>query len=507
MNGRTNTTSVTEVIEGVQIPLEPVTNFSLVPDTGKIALTWTDPVDKVATPGGEMVAEWNYTLIIRREDRAPVSPSDGIQVLREGTRNQYSSTPYIDEGLDIGKTYYYAAYAYSTIGVVSEATLVNASPREAILKYYNTLSSFDTDFARLDSSWSYHPYYTVAGTQNNVLITGENGPNDATNSPVYSLTKDLVRSEIGALSVARYRPIGGSINGHAFFAGGHQRTGTAGGEETPYGSAIDMYTPSLTRNNITSPYANVTSMGTAPVSDNLLYAGGWVAQGTQTTQVFSVSTSMTVTPVSAGLQQGVNDVAGATNGLHAIFFGGLHYEGYPEYDSTGTSKVVAYDSSLTRVLATTLWIQDTVGWEDISTPWQIGCHLNNRAIFAGGLNHNDPTGNVRSFDQSLTVQSLTPLSVARFAVGAETIGGRALFVGGIISTGGSKPTGSSAVDVYDEALTRSNGPSMPRSAAVRYYYRASGVIDNVAIFVAPNRLDHQNQNEYNWAGAISWIVE
>ena len=40
MNGRTNTTSVTEVVEGVQVALEAPTNLVLTPLNARVDLTW-----------------------------------------------------------------------------------------------------------------------------------------------------------------------------------------------------------------------------------------------------------------------------------------------------------------------------------------------------------------------------------------------------------------------------------------------------------------------------------
>ena len=51
MNGRTNVTTNTDVLE---VPLDPVTNFVTEEGTGKVLLSWNDPKDKYATPEGEL---------------------------------------------------------------------------------------------------------------------------------------------------------------------------------------------------------------------------------------------------------------------------------------------------------------------------------------------------------------------------------------------------------------------------------------------------------------------
>lgn len=113
---------------GIRIPLEAPTGFNSSISDGTISFSWTDPVDKVANPGGELVSEWNYTLVVRKAGSAPLTPTDGYQVLRTTSRNQYSATPFVDTGLDNDVTYYYAIYAYSTLGVPSEALIGNATP-------------------------------------------------------------------------------------------------------------------------------------------------------------------------------------------------------------------------------------------------------------------------------------------------------------------------------------------------------------------------------------------
>lgn len=127
---------------GIRIPLEAPTGFNSSISDGTISFSWTDPVDKVANPGGELVSEWNYTLVVRKAGSAPLTPTDGYQVLRTTSRNQYAGTPFVDTGLDNDVTYYYAIYAYSTLGVPSEALVGNATPTYfASISYARSLST------------------------------------------------------------------------------------------------------------------------------------------------------------------------------------------------------------------------------------------------------------------------------------------------------------------------------------------------------------------------------
>ena len=508
MNGRTNTTSVTEVIEGVQIPLEPVTSFALAPDTGKIALTWTDPVDKVATPGGEMVAEWNYTLIIRREDRAPVSPSDGIQVLREGTRNQYSSTPYMDEGLNVGKTYYYAAYAYSTIGVVSEAATGSASPREAILKYYQTKNFGQSDFGSDQWNQGNEAYatsmtdssdVTFVSTQNNVLVAFPL----LAKSRLYSFDKSFTKSQLSDFPTQKYLASSESVNGNGFIVGGSMSDPSDGG-------LFYKISPELTVQSGTYSGLNKYFMASATVGNSVVFASGRNHVSYATAQylvntVHAINESMTVTPLANTVNRS-DSMAGTTNGRHAIFAGGDPFV-------AGGYDPVAYDSSFTQTKLSS--ISSTV----YAVAWMKGVYLNTRALFAGGQREANVDANISSvvlsYNQSLTIEKLTDLSTPKVKLGAENIGGFALFAGGNTDLSG-KDYHSRTVDVYNSSFTRSSGPTLPNTYDnyINDYtgrtFRMSGKIDNVAMFFAlpmPEFYDDWSNPNNVWTGIASYIVE
>ena len=133
MIGRTN------AIDGgssLEIPLDAPTNFAAAGGNAQVSLTWTDPADKYATPGGEtsesgdqLVSEWDYTRIVRKAGSQPTGPNDGTPVVEVSTRNQYQSSPYVDSGVQNDTTYHYAAYAYNKEGVVSEGAFTTATPQ------------------------------------------------------------------------------------------------------------------------------------------------------------------------------------------------------------------------------------------------------------------------------------------------------------------------------------------------------------------------------------------
>ena len=137
MNGRTNVTGggSNGSLGGV-IPLEAPSNFVVTPDNGKCLLTWTDPKDKYADEVGEitdegdqLVSQFAYTRIVRKQGSAPSSPNDGDLVTDSSTRNQYQSSAYTDDGLTNNTLYYYAAFAYNTDGVYSGAAVGSGTPK------------------------------------------------------------------------------------------------------------------------------------------------------------------------------------------------------------------------------------------------------------------------------------------------------------------------------------------------------------------------------------------
>ncbi len=111
----------------LQIPLEAPTALTATAGNAKVSLTWTDPVDKYATPEGEqaqdpqqLVSVWAYTKIVRKAGSAPTGPNDGVAVVSSEVRNAYQTEPFVDTGVENDVTYYYGAFAYNEDFVVSE---------------------------------------------------------------------------------------------------------------------------------------------------------------------------------------------------------------------------------------------------------------------------------------------------------------------------------------------------------------------------------------------------
>lgn len=134
MNGRTNSNGTTT--DTIQIPLDPVTNLDAVAGNAQVTLTWTDPLNKYATPEGEqagdpdqLVSVWQYTAIVRKEGSAPTGIHDGILVAESQVHNQYQTNGYVDSGLTNDTLYYYGLFAVNEDGIESEVTAISAMPK------------------------------------------------------------------------------------------------------------------------------------------------------------------------------------------------------------------------------------------------------------------------------------------------------------------------------------------------------------------------------------------
>ena len=119
----------------LQIPLDAPTSFSATAGNAQVELTWTDPLDKYATPEGEvsetgdqLVSEWDHTVLVRKTGSQPAGPNDGTVVVSSSVRNQYQTTAYVDSGLTNDTTYYYGVFAYNKDGVASAGAFTNATP-------------------------------------------------------------------------------------------------------------------------------------------------------------------------------------------------------------------------------------------------------------------------------------------------------------------------------------------------------------------------------------------
>jgi hypothetical protein len=90
---------------------------SIIPGDGQLLVTWENPVD----------GDWTGTLVVRRDDRFPVGPADGV-VIFDGVGDQV-----LDRGLNNNQTYYYGLFSHDELpnyclGVTAQGAPVAGAP-------------------------------------------------------------------------------------------------------------------------------------------------------------------------------------------------------------------------------------------------------------------------------------------------------------------------------------------------------------------------------------------
>lgn len=139
MNGRTNTSGIT-VNNGISIPLEAPTNLLLSAGDQEISMTWTDPIDKYTETFNELVSQWSYDTIVRKEGSVPSSPHDGTVVAKITSKNQHQNIPFTDTGMENDKRWYYSIFAHNQFNTPSDAISDSDIPTARIaLEYVNEI--------------------------------------------------------------------------------------------------------------------------------------------------------------------------------------------------------------------------------------------------------------------------------------------------------------------------------------------------------------------------------
>ena len=423
----------------IRIPLEAPTDLSLVGTDGAVLVTWTDPVDKVATPGGEMVAEWNYSVLVRNTERVPVSPGDGVEIVRTQTRNQYQTTQYTDDFyIENNVTYYYAVFAVTTIGTVSESASGSATPDAATPVY------------KQDMLITYPFVYeaSTSASQNHVIITGGHSELNNGNYATYARTIDTSLAEGTAANVngTGGPKTTGTLNGYAFFVC------------QPESSGITVYSPSLAR-SLASVSQEGPGVGVG-ITDNYAVILGSAVEydpqwGKDGLYCCAFNTSLTKTQLP-NFANAIGAQKSAKAGSYAIFSGGHEYDfGYYR-----PASVLAYDDSLTKY---EVLPRNSSGVYKACGAASAGGY----AMFAGGSNdqytYSSASNTVLAFNASLTKVPTTGLREAKACVVGLTMGNYAVFAGGVTASNRDSLT----VDYYDELLVRTAMPNVPDDTQLR----------------------------------------
>ncbi|WP_033118139.1 hypothetical protein [Intestinimonas butyriciproducens] len=251
--------------------------------------------------------------------------------------------------------------------------------------------------------------------------------------------------EVTALSVGRQEPAGNAIGGYALFAGGRSASST-------YRNTIDAYNSSLTRSTPVTLSGVRANLCTCKAGSYALFGGGHSSNSAYATTVDAFNSTLTRTTATACGERCVWPACAAlgTAGLFAQSSGTSNGASY--------NKVYLYNSSLTQ----------STGTLSRDRSWLAGGAIGSYALFAGGYynpsdDDKDPTyyNTVDAFNSSLTRSLATGLSAARGEMFPVNAGDFLLFAGGSNASGVRN-----TVDAYNSSLTRTTATSLPTASYV-----------------------------------------
>ena len=100
---------------GAGLPPSNYKNLEYEKSGTSVSLKWSDPQDTVID--GQYLSSWGGTLVVRKADSYPTSPTDGTVIVDNKNRDAYASTAFVDVVPDTEHEYYYRAFPYSVNGV------------------------------------------------------------------------------------------------------------------------------------------------------------------------------------------------------------------------------------------------------------------------------------------------------------------------------------------------------------------------------------------------------
>lgn len=166
---------VKEVIEeggGTKIRLADVSGAAVATSFNTATLTWSDPEDIVVS--GAILAKWDGTKVLRKAGSAPESITDGVVVVDNKTKNQYSSNGYEDTGLEYGVMYYYRWFPYTDQNIITDGSAVSVTPvRTKITTVPTQDGTLTYDGTVQTASWNDYD-------SSKMTVTGDTGTNAGT---------------------------------------------------------------------------------------------------------------------------------------------------------------------------------------------------------------------------------------------------------------------------------------------------------------------------------------
>jgi len=123
-----------EIIRNIGLRLldEP-TDVSVEYNTGdsEVSIKWTDPSDISTTQ--PISATWTGTIVIRKENSAPLNIYDGTVLVDSTTRDAYKTTAFVDSTIDENKRYYYGIFPYDSSGNVRFTKVVSVNTEKIVI--------------------------------------------------------------------------------------------------------------------------------------------------------------------------------------------------------------------------------------------------------------------------------------------------------------------------------------------------------------------------------------
>ena len=121
-----------------------------------IMIKWNDPEDTKVD--NIVLSEWYSTIIVRKIGSPPNNINDGVIILENTIRNQYSDTGYIDSNLIDGNDYYYRFFTYSKTNVLGDGSptvKITAATIDPILENNDwDIISNTSENGMAESTWS-----------------------------------------------------------------------------------------------------------------------------------------------------------------------------------------------------------------------------------------------------------------------------------------------------------------------------------------------------------------
>ena len=118
-----------------EVSLNNLTIYPMIRSASELDPTWEPYTVSEVT-----LATWSGTKVVRKAGSAPASISDGTVVVDNKVRNQYSSSGFVDTGLQYDTTYYYRFFPYSTDGAITDGRSLTATPTRIVIENVPTQS-------------------------------------------------------------------------------------------------------------------------------------------------------------------------------------------------------------------------------------------------------------------------------------------------------------------------------------------------------------------------------